>query len=188
MFRGVIVRSARSVARSSLTATAFRPAPIRFVRLNSTQPPLASSSSVNKPPKTPEELAKKAALEARDDLQRDWDAKVLTYEELLPKTESPSPDAYLIDVREPDEVIQGMIPSAVNLPLSVLSGALHTPSENFKEKYGFNKPSQDQEVTFYCRSGMRSTTASDVAKRNGYKNILNYKGSWLEWTDKQSKK
>jgi rhodanese-related sulfurtransferase len=72
-------------------------------------------------------------------------------------------------VREPDEVIQGMIPSAVNIPLSVLGAALHTARAEFLEKFGFEKPRWEQEVIFYCRSGMRSTTASDVAKRNGYK-------------------
>jgi len=77
--------------------------------------------------------------------------------------------AYLIDVREPDEVLQGMIPSAVNLPLSDLSGALNMDGEKFKEKYGFQKPGFDQEIVFYCRSGKRSSTASDVARRNGYK-------------------
>ncbi|TFK76870.1 Rhodanese-like protein, partial [Pluteus cervinus] len=97
-------------------------------------------------------------------------------------------DSYLIDVREPEEVIQGMIPSAVNLPLSVLATALHLEPNTFKEKYGFNKPEHPQEVIFYCRSGVRSTTASDVAKRNGYTNILNYKGSWLEWVEKENKK
>ena len=39
----------------------------------------------------------------------------------------------MIDVREPDEVVQGSIPSAVNLPLSVLPNALHLPPEEFKE-------------------------------------------------------
>jgi len=78
-------------------------------------------------------------------------------------------NTYIIDVREPDEVIQGMIPSAVNIPLSVLGAALHTPRVEFLEKFGFEKPRWEQEVIFYCRSGMRSTTASDVAKRNGYK-------------------
>jgi rhodanese-related sulfurtransferase len=62
-----------------------------------------------------------------------------------------------------------MIPSAVNLPLSNLAGALHMDGAKFKEKYGFQKPEFDQEVVFYCRSGMRSATASDVARRNGYK-------------------
>ena len=78
-------------------------------------------------------------------------------------------DAFLIDVREPDEVAQGMIPSAVNIPLTVLPESLHLTPQAFKEKFGFDKPRHDQEVTFYCRSGKRSTTASDVAKRNGYK-------------------
>ncbi|KAI0361852.1 Rhodanese-like protein [Trametes cingulata] len=136
--------------------------------------------------KTTDERRK--VLEARDDLQRDWDAKVITYEELKPKTLQPSPDKYLIDVREPDEVLQGSIPSAVNLPLSVLSNALHLPAAEFKEKYGFEKPLPEQEIIFYCRSGKRSTTAADVAKRNGYTNILNYKGSWLEWTSREGQK
>ncbi|KAH9853191.1 Rhodanese-like protein [Lenzites betulinus] len=131
---------------------------------------------------------RKQVLEARDDLQRDWDAKVITYEELKPKTEQPSPDKYLIDVREPDEVLQGSIPSAVNLPLSVISSAFHLPAAEFKEKFGFEKPRPEQELTFYCRSGKRSTTASDVAKRNGYTKILNYKGSWLEWTAREGQK
>ena len=64
--------------------------------------------------------------------------------------------------------MQGMIPSAVNLPLSVLGNALHIHHEEFKKQYGFEKPLLEQEVTFYCRSGKRSSTASDVAKRNGY--------------------
>ena len=96
-----------------------------------------------------------------------------------------------------------MIPSAVNLPLSGLSAALHMDGEKFKEKFGFQKPAFDQEIVFYCRSGMRSSTASDVARRNGYKkyahlhpkltsvltyfclSILNYKGSWLDWTARE---
>ncbi|KAL1952175.1 hypothetical protein VTO73DRAFT_1324 [Trametes versicolor] len=131
---------------------------------------------------------RKKVLQARDALQGDWDAKEITYEELKPKTQQPSPDKYLIDVREPDEVLQGSIPSAVNLPLSVISSAFHLPAAEFKEKFGFEKPRLDQEVTFYCRSGKRSTTASDVAKRNGYTNILNYKGSWLEWTAREGQK
>ncbi|KAF9557847.1 endoplasmic reticulum protein [Agrocybe pediades] len=167
---------------------AIRPALAHAIRLNSTQPPNPTETSA-KAPKTPEELARKAALEKQNDMLRDWDPKhIISYEEFLPKTQNPSPDAYIIDVREPDEVIQGMIPSAVNLPLSVLGDALHLPKDKFVEKFGFEKPGRDQEVTFYCRSGMRSSTASDVARRNGYTNILNYKGSWLEWTAKQNEK
>lgn len=74
----------------------------------------------------------------------------------------------MIDVREPDEVLQGSIPSSVNLPLSVLSNSLHTPAAVFKKQFGFDKPKREQEIIFYCRSGKRSSSACDVAKRNGY--------------------
>jgi rhodanese-related sulfurtransferase len=128
----------------------------------------------------------KEARELKDKLQRDWKAPILTYEQVKPKTERPSPvrhlpfpwhrsaqsigsqDAYLIDVREPDEVLQGVIPSSVNIPLSVLSSDLHLHEDVFRQKYGFNKPRKEQEITFYCRSGKRSASAVDVAKRNGY--------------------
>ncbi|KAL1728887.1 endoplasmic reticulum protein [Schizophyllum commune] len=114
------------------------------------------------------------------------EAKEISYDELLPKTTSPSLDAYLIDVREPNETEQGMIPSAVNLPLSELPNSLHLGSTDFKAKYGYEKPRKDQEITFYCRSGKRSTTACEIAAQNGYNNLLNYKGSWLEWVSKHS--
>ncbi|KAI0762776.1 Rhodanese-like protein [Fomes fomentarius] len=173
MLRSVLARSAtlsRSAACARIPIVSSRVA-LQLVRYESS--------------KVPDE--KKKQLEAQNDLLRDWDAKIITYEELKPKTLQPSPDKYLIDVREPDEVLQGSIPSAVNLPLSVISTALHLPPAEFKEKYGFEKPRQDQELTFYCRSGVRSASAADVAKRNGYTNLINYKGSWLDWTGREGK-
>ena len=184
MFRPALVGTARFVSqRTASTSIVSRSIALHSIRYNSTQSP--------KPPLTAEQQIKKDALKRQDDMQRDWDARVLTYAELVPKTENPTPvrnllsynageeatcfqDSYLIDVREPEETMQGMIPSAVNIPLSVLPGALHMPPETFKEKFGFEKPKPNQEVTFYCRSGMRSTTASDVAKRNGYTAYYNF--------------
>ena len=78
-------------------------------------------------------------------------------------------DAFLIDVREKDEVMQGMVPSAVNVPLTELSGAFKLRDGEWSRRYGFPKPTSEQELIFYCRSGKRSATACDVAKRNGYK-------------------
>ncbi|PSR71291.1 hypothetical protein PHLCEN_2v12805 [Hermanssonia centrifuga] len=153
MFRVALLRaSALPALRQAAALRATGPA-MRFVRLESTDA------------KDP----RRQLLEARDDLQRDWDAKELSYEELKPKTLQPSPATYLIDVREPDEVLQGSIPSSVNIPLTVLADSLHVSRAKFKEQFGFEKPKHDQEVVFYCRSGKRSTTACDVAKRNGYK-------------------
>ena len=129
--------------------------------------------------------AAKAVQQKQNELQKDWSAPTLTYEDVKPKTIAPSPDAYLIDVREPDEVIQGSIPSSVNIPLSALGNDLHLSAETFKSKYGFEKPRTHQELVFYCRSGRRSASASDIAKRNGYQNIFNYPGSWLDWVSKE---
>ncbi|KAF5377556.1 hypothetical protein D9615_005205 [Tricholomella constricta] len=181
MLRTAAIRVSRTAVRRNAYVIVSRPSVAAFqVRFESTAPP-------SKPPLTPEQRARKAALERSDDLQRDWDAKEITYAELKPRTNSPTPDTYLIDVREPDEVIQGMIPSAVNLPLSELGNSLHLSRVAFLEKHSFEKPMKNQQLIFYCRSGKRSTTASDVAKRNGFTNILNYKGSWLEWVEKENK-
>ncbi|KAI0662618.1 Rhodanese-like protein [Cubamyces menziesii] len=172
MLRLAFTRSA-TVARTATCARAtVSPRLVQQLRHESTKP----------------SEERKEALESRNNIQRDWAAPVITYEELKPKTLQPSPDKYLIDVREPDEVLQGSIPSAVNLPLSVLPNALHLPPAEFKEKFGFEKPRTNQEIIFYCRSGKRSSTAADVAQRNGFTNILNYKGSWLEWTEREGKK
>ncbi|KAG6334924.1 hypothetical protein ID866_4166 [Astraeus odoratus] len=136
--------------------------------------------------KTPDRDALKAARKANDELQRDWRSPILTYEQVKPRTLSPSSYAYLIDVREPNEVIQGSIPSAVNLPLSVLATSLHLSPHDFRAQHGFDKPEKTQEVVFYCRSGKRSASACDIARRNGYENIYNYEGSWLDWVSREA--
>lgn len=86
MFRAVVTRA----ARHPITA-GTRLSRIYLLRWNSSQPQVDGSLLPSKREKTPAMLAKKAALERQDDLQRDWDAKVISYAELLPKTQSPSP-------------------------------------------------------------------------------------------------
>ncbi|KAI0314989.1 Rhodanese-like protein [Amylostereum chailletii] len=169
--------AARSAARQSsrLAVAVARPiGPRAVVRFNS-----------SKPRPTPEQ---KEAMDDRDRLhKKDWNTPILTYEEVKKRSEQPSDNAYLIDVREPDEVIQGSIPSSVNLPLTILSGSLNMPAELFEKKFGWNKPQPEQEIVFYCRSGKRSASAGDIARRNGYQNVLNYEGSWLDWVSKEGK-
>jgi hypothetical protein len=85
--RNTITRNARAVARHGMTTRIVaRPAVANFVRFNSSQTPPPPT----KPPRTPEQIRRKEALERQDDLQRDWDAKVITYEELMPITEAPT--------------------------------------------------------------------------------------------------
>lgn len=59
------------------TSLRTRPISTRFVRLQSTQGPLDKET-------------KKAILEKRDDMQRDWDAKEILYEDVKAKSKQPS--------------------------------------------------------------------------------------------------
>ena len=81
MFRASIIRSARVLSRPRVLSCASKLLVIQSVRFETTK---AS-------PKTPYQQALKAAQKQNDDLQRDWDAKELTYEELKPRTNSPTP-------------------------------------------------------------------------------------------------
>lgn len=100
--------------------------------------------------------------------------------------------------------MQGSIPSSVNLPLSVLANSLNLNPQAFHSQHGFEKPGKAQEVVFYCRSGKRSASACDIARRNGYEkwvflsfdmflhtnkclhSVLNYEGSWLDWVSREA--
>jgi len=182
MLRTNTIRTARAASRPTIARITDTPiCRQHFIRFESTKPKDPSQTDAAK-------AAWRIARDLKDKLNHNWDAATLTYEQVKPKTLSPSPDAYLIDVREPDEVIQGSIPSSVNLPLSILSNSLHLEEAAFKEKHGFRKPAKGQEIVFYCRSGKRSATACDIAKRNGYTNLSNYEGSWLDWVQKEGTK
>lgn len=77
----------------------------------------------------------------------------------------------IIDVREPNETAQGMIPSAVNVPLSEFTPAFKQEGGgdgDFLRKYSFHRPGYDDQVVFYCRSGKRSAQALEEVKKFGW--------------------
>jgi len=109
------------------------------------------------------------------------DFKVYTFKEIETLSKSPE-DKYIIDVREPQELKDnGKIPNALNLPLSGLQETLKLSEQAFHDKFEFNKPEKTKEVIFYCKAGVRSTNASQIAKEAGYTKIGNYKGSFDDW-------
>ncbi len=75
----------------------------------------------------------------------------------------------LIDVRQPNEVKQGKIPSAINIPLGQIVQRL---SEIPKEKHVF----------LYCRSGMRSRQAAKMLLSRGFEQVTHLKGGIMSWT------
>jgi rhodanese-related sulfurtransferase len=85
------------------------------------------------------------------------------------------------DVREPAEYEEGYIPGAINIPIKSAPDAIFMPDDEFEDKFGFHKPDPAKEVVFYCKSGVRSSAAAQLAKQNGYTNVAEYRGSWLDW-------
>lgn len=66
------------------------------------------------------------------------------------------PEQKLLDVRNPDEVLAGAIPGAVNIPLPDLRGRI---AELSKEK----------EYMIYCQAGLRGYLAYRILKQNGFR-------------------
>ncbi|KAK5118691.1 hypothetical protein LTR85_007897 [Meristemomyces frigidus] len=101
--------------------------------------------------------------------------------------ESPSPDRIIIDVREPAEYEEGYIPTAINIPIKSQPDAMLLPADEFEDRFGFAKPDADKEVVFYCKAGVRSSAAAQLAAQVGYKNVAEYRGSWMDWTKQGGK-
>lgn len=94
---------------------------------------------------------------------------------------NPSPNRLLIDVREPSEFRAGAIPTAINLPIVSAPEALSLPIDEFEDRFGFAKPEAEKELVFYCKAGVRSSAAAQLALQNGYGKVGEYRGSWLDW-------
>ncbi|EDL66791.1 rhodanese-like domain-containing protein [Bacillus sp. SG-1] len=78
--------------------------------------------------------------------------------------------ADIIDVRETDEVAQGKIPGAVNIPLGLV-------------EFRMNELDKSKEYIMVCRSGGRSGQACQFLENQGYK-VINMTGGMLAWEGK----
>jgi rhodanese-related sulfurtransferase len=68
------------------------------------------------------------------------------------------------------------------MPITTSPEGLFLPAEDFAERFGFPKPRHDADVVFYCKAGVRSKGAASLAEQAGFKNVGEYRGSWLDWT------
>lgn len=73
-------------------------------------------------------------------------------------------DAFLVDVRTPQEFAEGHVPGSVNIPLDEVSNQL----SKFKNKTN---------IVVFCRSGNRSGQAKTILEQNGFTNVTNG-GTW----------
>lgn len=88
----------------------------------------------------------------------------------------------VIDVRQKAELQYGMLPTAQHLPFEELEEAFSLDESEFKERYGFRKPTKEQTFVLYCRTGGRSSVATALLKRKGY-HAENYDGSIYAWSE-----
>ncbi|MFC4601953.1 rhodanese-like domain-containing protein [Cohnella hongkongensis] len=77
---------------------------------------------------------------------------------------------HMIDVREEEEVAQGMISGARHLPLGQVPQQLDSIPKN-------------EEVILICRSGARSDRACQYLASLGYSGVTNLLGGMLAWNE-----
>lgn len=80
----------------------------------------------------------------------------------------------IIDVRENDEVAQGMIPTATHIPLGEIPNRIHELDSN-------------KEYVLVCRSGKRSEKACAILASNQFA-VVNMSGGMLSWNRKTTNK
>ena len=106
-----------------------------------------------------------------------------TFSEIQSITKTPGPNRILIDVREPSELQDsGKIPTSLNLPLKTSPDFMFMAADEFEDRFGRPRPGPNDEVIFYCRSGVRSKAAAELAKQTGFGGTVSeFPGSWIEW-------
>jgi molybdopterin/thiamine biosynthesis adenylyltransferase/rhodanese-related sulfurtransferase len=78
----------------------------------------------------------------------------------------------LLDVREDDEVANGIVP-----------GARHLSRAHFESRVEDVLPDKDAEVVVYCQSGVRSAFAARTLQELGYSNVSSMRGGFTRWKD-----
>ena len=74
----------------------------------------------------------------------------------------------MLDVRTPEEYVEGHIPGATLIPVQELENRL-------------SEVPDDKQVYVYCRSGVRSVKASRILAKAGFTHIENVEGGIKAW-------
>ncbi|KIW83154.1 hypothetical protein Z517_02398 [Fonsecaea pedrosoi CBS 271.37] len=109
-----------------------------------------------------------------------------TFADMQSLTSHPAPNRVIIDVREPSELKStGKIPGAQNLPIKSAADGFFLGPDEFEERFGWEKPTAQDEVIFYCKAGVRSRAAAGLAAQAAFGGkISEFPGSWIEWAEK----
>ena len=94
----------------------------------------------------------------------------LSQEEWREQLESDE-NAFLLDVRTPDEVEEGYIPNATNIDIYL--------GQEFLAE--LEKLDKTKNYYVYCRSGQRSGQACAIMNKLGFENAFNLEGGFMNW-------
>lgn len=94
--------------------------------------------------------------------------QVITVEELKARLDA-GEKPLMIDVRESEEVAQGIIPGAIHLPMGQVPQRL-------------DEIPREGEVIFICRSGNRSGQVCEYLASLGFEKPVNMIGGMLAWS------
>jgi rhodanese-related sulfurtransferase len=98
---------------------------------------------------------------------------------ITPKELQEKKDEYvIIDVRESDELEQGVIADAIHMPLEQLVR---------KTRHGDINDLKEKKICTYCSGGYRGNMAADELNKHGF-NAVTLDGGYLAWKDIQHKK
>lgn len=97
--------------------------------------------------------------------------KEINYKQLLKMI---SEGAELIDVREMDEILEGEIEGSKNWPLSTFGLRQKDVSKN-------------RPTIFYCRSGLRSLKAAEIAERWTEQTVYSLQGGYIQYETERQK-
>ena len=106
---------------------------------------------------------------------KDADKQALTYTNIdvatFDQLRSES-DCIVLDVRTPEECGEGMVDNAVELDFY---------SDDFETK--LKKLDRNSKYLVYCRSGGRSSNASEMMISLGFKDVSNLEGGYTKWSE-----
>ena len=103
---------------------------------------------------------------------REAAAPVLSKADFQDKLSS-MPGVQLVDVRTPEEFGEGHLEGAVNIDF--------LDDEVFSA--GIKGLDKERPVLLYCRSGRRSADAGRLLLKEGFKEVYDLEGGYLNWTE-----
>jgi len=92
-----------------------------------------------------------------------WDAS-----QVYQAHQQQNPQQVFLDVREPAECLDGVIPGSLNISLGQLAGKL-------------TQLDKDKHYILICRSGNRSQMAARLMAKAGFQQLVNFHGGMLAW-------